>query len=466
MGFVALHIEKAIGNNSGITAHIERKVIPPNADPSRTHLNRELLEFPEGVKDRTQAIQHRIDHAGLQRKIGKNQVRTLCVTLTGTHEDIQQIQEKGRLDEWCNDNLDWLRKTYGTENLVSAVLHLDERTPHIHATVVPIVTGERRKAKDTKDEPGKKKYRKKDSNTARLCADDVMARDKLKEYQDTYAIAMQKYGLKRGIEGSKARHISTTQYYRDTFVKAEQLMAKIGKLLEQQEQLIGDTEDLKRQKEEAQKQYTRADAQAKEKESELQKKQKELKQVKGQVKTEELKNSLANVATNLSDTVGSLFNSSKVKTLEEHNRDLRDQLDTLQVCIGEIEAGHEKQLAESRKELGRIYKLFPEMEAMLKMNDYCKAVGLRPEMFKNLIYGKTYNTTGELYSEIHRKSFHAEKSKINIERTPDNSFRLCVDGMEISQWFDKKYQETREATRPQVRQMQTPVMPKRQGIRM
>lgn len=30
---------------------------------------------------------------------------------------------------------------------VSAVLHMDEHTPHIHATVVPIVTGERRKAR-------------------------------------------------------------------------------------------------------------------------------------------------------------------------------------------------------------------------------------------------------------------------------------------------------------------------------
>ncbi|WP_294083492.1 hypothetical protein [Proteiniphilum sp. UBA5384] len=40
-------------------------------------------------------------------------------------------------------------------------LHLDETTPHIHATLVAIVTGERRKAKDEAvKNTGKKKYKK------------------------------------------------------------------------------------------------------------------------------------------------------------------------------------------------------------------------------------------------------------------------------------------------------------------
>ena len=58
-----------------------------------------------------------------------------------------RVQDEGRLDEWCDDNLQWLHCTFGKENTVSAVLHMDEHTPHIHATVVPIVTGERRKAR-------------------------------------------------------------------------------------------------------------------------------------------------------------------------------------------------------------------------------------------------------------------------------------------------------------------------------
>lgn len=42
--------------------------------------------------------------------------------------------------------MDWLRSTFGADNVVAATLHSDEDTPHIHATVIPIVTGERRKA--------------------------------------------------------------------------------------------------------------------------------------------------------------------------------------------------------------------------------------------------------------------------------------------------------------------------------
>ncbi|MCD8471658.1 MAG: plasmid recombination protein [Parabacteroides chartae] len=54
MGFVVLHIQKPKGNDSGTTAHIERTVSPANADPERTHQNKEFIEFPDGVDNRTQ----------------------------------------------------------------------------------------------------------------------------------------------------------------------------------------------------------------------------------------------------------------------------------------------------------------------------------------------------------------------------------------------------------------------------
>ena len=109
---------------------------------------------------------------------------------------MKQIEKDGRLDEWCQDNIDWLRKTYGSDNVVSVVLHMDESTPHLHATVIPIVETERKRKK--KEEEVKRTYRKK-APAPRLCADDVMSRAKLKNYQNTYAAAMQRYGLQRGI---------------------------------------------------------------------------------------------------------------------------------------------------------------------------------------------------------------------------------------------------------------------------
>ena len=64
MGFVVLHMEKAHGSDSGTTAHIERFIIPKNADPTRTHLNRRLIEYPDGVKDRSAAIQQETGRSG------------------------------------------------------------------------------------------------------------------------------------------------------------------------------------------------------------------------------------------------------------------------------------------------------------------------------------------------------------------------------------------------------------------
>lgn len=108
---------------------------------------------------------------------------------------------------------------------MAAHLHRDEETLHIHVTLVPIVKGERKRRK--REERTKKRYRKKPTDTVRLCADDIMTRLKLKSYQDTYAEAMAKYGLQRGIDGSKARHKSTHQYYRDIQKLSDDLKAEV-----------------------------------------------------------------------------------------------------------------------------------------------------------------------------------------------------------------------------------------------
>ena len=50
---------------------------------------------------------------------------------------MKQIEQAGKLDEWCRDSVEWMKRTYGSENVVSAVLHMDEETPHIHATPHP-----------------------------------------------------------------------------------------------------------------------------------------------------------------------------------------------------------------------------------------------------------------------------------------------------------------------------------------
>jgi len=225
--YAVCHLQRGSGNDSGMSCHIERKdakgkkYVPANADADRTHLNRELVRFPKGVSCRTEAIQHRIDTAGLRRKVGKNQTKAIRIILTGTHEQMMKIVNDGRLNSWIDANLKWLKDTFGEENLVSCVLHMDEKTPHLHATVVPIVTGERIRRK----REGKKKYETKSG--PRLSADDVMRRTKLHEYQNSYAAAMKPFGLQRGIVGSTAKHQANSEYYRQQVIRYEEDIAKL-----------------------------------------------------------------------------------------------------------------------------------------------------------------------------------------------------------------------------------------------
>lgn len=225
--YAVCHLQRGSGNDSGMSCHIERKdakgkvYVPANADANRTPLNRELIEFPDGVTNRTEAIQYRINNAGLHRKVAKNQTKAIRIILTGTHEQMMKIYKDGRLDNWIDANLKWLQDTFGSENLVSCVLHMDEKTPHLHATVVPIVTTERLRKK----REGERKYETKSG--PRLSADDVMRRTKLYEYQNSYAAAMKPFGLQRGIVGSTAKHQVNSDYYKQQMILYEEDIAKL-----------------------------------------------------------------------------------------------------------------------------------------------------------------------------------------------------------------------------------------------
>lgn len=413
MGYAVLHLDKTSGTDSAMSAHIERTIAPKNADPERTHLNRELIKFPDSVRNRTEAIQHRLENAGLQRKIGKNQVQAIRILLTGSPEEMQRILTDGKLSEWCDDNLCWLGETYGKENIVSAVLHLDESTPHIHATLVPIVTTERRKKKSEKQV--KKQYRKKNPNAPRLSADDVMTRIKLKEYQDTYALAMSKYGLQRGIDGSEARHISTSQYYRELFAKNEDLKENIDNLLEKQK----DTE-------------------------------KELSKVKSEVSKEKFKNAKAKMGTNLMDGVNSLFSGSKVKQqqaeieeLQSENALLKDENRSLKTELQTVQREHEKITNKLRDELRKIYDLFPNLRELLSIERMCRAVGFSDDLTKRILTGDRVGFKGSLYSAEYKRKFSTEHSVAQMQPEPNKSdkLRLTIDGVDIIEWFRIKYRE-------------------------
>lgn len=420
MGYAVLHMEKTGGTDAAMSAHIERTIKPKNADESRTHLNRELIRFPDGVENRTQAIQHRLDTVGLTRKIGNNQVRAIRVLLTGTHEDMIRITNEGRLDEWCSDNLKYLADTFGKENIVSAVLHMDEQTPHIHATLVPIVKGERKRKK--KEEQVKKRYRKKPTNTARLCADEIMTRTKLKSYQDIYAQAMSVYGLQRGIDGSEAKHISTRQYYRDLMQQTEQLQTDIAQLQDRKETA-----------------------------------QEELKRAKKEVQTEKLKGAATTAATNIAESVGSLFGSNKVKTLERENRHLYERVSELEEEARQREQQHTKRIEEITDAYEKrhrkmseftdfVKRYFPYVEKLMPMINFLRErLGFKDEIIRILCTFKDVPIKGKLHSSEFNRDFETKQAVCSIKEDENGKFDFKIDGVSHVSWFRKKMNEFREA---------------------
>lgn len=467
MGYVVLHLDKSPDNEVPMTAHIARTKMPPNAIPELTYLNEELVEYPEGVADRTEAINHRLEHAGLTRKIGTNQVRIIRVMLTGTQEDMQHIVQEGRLKAWCADNLEWLRRTFGAENVVSAVLHMDEATPHIHAAVVPIVTGERRKVrKEQTDGPDKRKYRTKSASRPRLCADDVMSRVKLKEYQDTYAAAMAKYGLQRGIDGSKARHVTTHEFYRNAIARQQNLQDNIGELLRIEEEKRKAVEHATKQEQAVREELHQTTA--------------ELNAVKGVLKTERLKNSAAEVGSTILDGIGSMIGTSKVKRQEleigrlQHELSTRDEsIEILQKKIQTMQSEHSRELTamqaqhvtetanmkkQYEKDLSFLQSVvrkalawFPRFREMLRMDEFCRKVGFNDEQTETLIGGKPLKYSGTLYSETHRKRFNAENviARIASDETNNRKFGLKIDGIPIVRWFREQAERLQHYVQPE-----------------
>ncbi len=450
MGFVVLHMEKAHGSDSGTTAHIERFIIPKNADPTRTHLNRKLIEYPEGVKDRSAAIQRRLEEAGLTRKIGSNQVRAIRINVSATPEDMERIEREGRLDEWCADNLKYFADTFGKENIVAAHLHLDEKTPHMHVTLVPIVKGERKRKK--REEQAKKRYRKKPTDTVRLCADDIMSRLKLKAYQDSYAVAMKKYGLQRGVDGSEARHVSTQQYYRDIKRQTEELKTEVVELQERKETA-----------------------------------REELERAKKEIQTERLKGAATTAAANIAESVGSLFGSNKVKTLERENTALHrkvatheETIEALQAEIQTIRADHSRQVLEMQQKHGReiadkdtrhkqeisflktviarAAAWFPYFREMLRIENLCRLVGFDERQTATLVKGKPLEYAGELYSEEHGRKFTTERAGFQVLKDPTDGTKLvlAIDRKPIAEWFKEQFEKLRQNIR-------RPIQPQRKG---
>ena len=156
----------------------------PQIDKSKTYLNYHTMPYE---KKYLAFIDERIKQLSPKRKIKDDAVLITSFILGSDKEFFDRITAEQQ-KQFFADCTDFFSERYGKENVVSAVVHLDESTPHLHFNLMPVADG-------------------------RLCAKELFDRAALRELQTNfYEVVGKKYGLKRGKEGSTAKHLDTVAF--------------------------------------------------------------------------------------------------------------------------------------------------------------------------------------------------------------------------------------------------------------
>ena len=88
-----------------------------------------------------------------------------------------------------SDCYQFFAERYGEENIIAAVVHNDETTPHMHLNLMPVTKG------------------------GRLCSKQLFDKPQLQQLQtDFYEAVGKRWGLQRGKEGSQKKHLSTAEF--------------------------------------------------------------------------------------------------------------------------------------------------------------------------------------------------------------------------------------------------------------
>ena len=173
---------------SGIEAHNERTkekyASNPDIDPSRTHLNFHLIKPERKYRAESEC---QIAEAGCRTR--SDSVRVVEALITATPEFFKG-KKRAEIREFFNEALEFIKQNQAPETIISAVVHLDEKSPHMHLCFVPL----------TEDK--------------RLCAKEILGnKKKLTQWQDKYWEHMvKKYpDLERGESASETGrdHIPT-----------------------------------------------------------------------------------------------------------------------------------------------------------------------------------------------------------------------------------------------------------------
>ena len=132
---------------SQIEAHNERTkekyASNPDIDLSRSKYNFHIIEPTDKYRKMSEALIKRYNCP----RVRSDSVRIVETLITASPEFFEGKSEK-EIRAFFQHAVDFLKDELGEDRLISAVVHMDEKTPHMHVSFVPITKDGRLSAKD------------------------------------------------------------------------------------------------------------------------------------------------------------------------------------------------------------------------------------------------------------------------------------------------------------------------------
>ena len=129
-----------------IEAHNERTkekyASNPDIDPERTHLNFHLVEPSDRYRKESK---RQIEEAGCRTR--KDSVRVVEALFTVSPEFFKG-KKRSDVKAFYEYALEFMKQEQDPKTYISAVVHMDEKTPHMHLCFVPLTEDGRLSAKD------------------------------------------------------------------------------------------------------------------------------------------------------------------------------------------------------------------------------------------------------------------------------------------------------------------------------
>ena len=200
----------------GIQIHDEREKDKSHSNPdidfTKSEENYSLKERPN--KKYNQVIKERIDSLELKKAVRKDAV-VMCSFVVTSDKDFFNNNTPETEKEYFKQAYEFIKNRYGEQNIISAEVHKDETTPHLHINFIPITEDNKLSAK-----------RLFDKKSLKLLQDDF------------HRVVAKNFNLERGGIEEHQKNIDKVTYKKEKVKNELEEINKLEQDIEEKKQVI------------------------------------------------------------------------------------------------------------------------------------------------------------------------------------------------------------------------------------